>query len=81
MNTLGANCVAVENGNEVTLMSYDTEIMTVNVDTKAILSVTSSWNYSNTTGKHIRMFADEYGIEGLDTKAKREKVFTELGLI
>jgi hypothetical protein len=54
-----ANCVAVTNGEETYLFSYESPILKIKND--EIIDVYPNYDYSITTTKHINKFIDQYG--------------------
>lgn len=54
-----ANCVAVTNGEETYLFSYESPILKIEND--EITQVYPHYDYSMTTTKHINKFIDQYG--------------------
>lgn len=54
-----ANCVAVTNGEETCLFSYESPILKIKND--EIIEVYPHYDYSMTTTKHINKFIDQYG--------------------
>lgn len=60
------NCVAVTNGEETYLFSYESPILKIKND--EITQVYPDYDYSMTTTKHINKFIDQYGyLSILDT--------------
>ena len=55
-------CYVQEIGNEATLYSYDTKIVTYNMLTGE-LTKTSSYDYGRTTKRHQKAFFNYYSIE------------------
>lgn len=53
------NCVAVTNGEETYLFSYESTILKIKND--EITQVYKDYDYSMTTTKHINKFIDQYG--------------------
>lgn len=53
------NCVAVTNGEETYLFSYESPILKIKND--EIIEVYPDYDYSMTTTKHINKFIDQYG--------------------
>ena len=53
------NCVAVTNGEETYLFSYESPILKIKND--EITQVYKNYDYSMATTKHINMFIDQYG--------------------
>lgn len=59
LETICANCVAVTNGEETYLFSYESPILKIKND--EIIEVYPNYDYSMTTTKHINKFIDQYG--------------------
>lgn len=53
------NCVAVTNGEETYLFSYESPILKIKND--EIIEIYKDYDYSMTTTKHINKFIDQYG--------------------
>ena len=54
-------CYVEEDGNTVTLYSYNTPVMTLNCVTRALTKY-SGYNYSATTKRHQKAFCEFYNI-------------------
>lgn len=59
LENICANCVAVTNGEETYLFSYESPILKIKND--EIIEVYQDYDYSMTTTKHINKFIDQYG--------------------
>lgn len=59
LENICANCVAVTNGEETYLFSYESPILKIKND--EITQVYPHYDYSMTTTKHINKFIDQYG--------------------
>lgn len=58
LENICANCVAVTNGEETYLFSYESPILKIKND--EIIEVYPNYDYSMTTTKHINKFIDQY---------------------
>lgn len=59
LENICTNCVAVTNGEETYLFSYESPILKIEND--EITQVYPHYDYSMTTTKHINKFIDQYG--------------------
>lgn len=76
------NCVAVTNGEETYLFSYESPILKIKND--EITQVYPHYDYSMTTTKHINKFIDQYGYLSILseniyslTNSKRKQLLTK----
>lgn len=85
IQTLANNAVAVKNGDEITLFSYETPIVTIErVDyTYNIVKVYEAWTHSVTTSKHLNLFLKRHKLSEIAklTRDKKEKYFMENNLL
>lgn len=82
LKNICANCVAITNGEETYLFSYESPILKIEND--EITQVYPHYDYSMTTTKHINKFIDQYGYLSILseniyslTNSKRKQLLTK----